>query len=115
MASLKHPLAPSMRLAFLRAIRAIGKESENEQDDYSGKTLSQIMRIEIGKHGLLAVMGAMSKYVEREGSVKVTGTVAHDHRHGAVSDTSAFLAGVLGSGSDNAPTEPGEERPILPH
>ena len=42
-----------------------------------------------------------------------TGTVAH--QHGAVSDTSAFLAGVLGAGQTDSPAEPGEERPILPH
>lgn len=66
----KHPVAPTLRGAFLKALDIKGKES--------GKTLPEIMYELIESEGMLAVMDRVAKFQERVSAVdhNVTGEVS---------------------------------------
>jgi len=61
--SAKHPVAPTIRRAFLRALGII----ENE----GGLTFSEMMRDAIREHGLLTVMDKVARYRERTNDVNL--------------------------------------------
>jgi len=59
--SATHYVAPTVRAAFLRALDLIEAEK--------GLTFSELIKAEIEKNGLLAVMDRVGKYMERTSSV----------------------------------------------
>jgi len=68
----KHPVAPTIRGAFLRALDII--------KDKRDKTFSQLLADEIEVHGLLVVMERVGRFQERVSANTVThdGTVKHE-------------------------------------
>jgi len=45
----------------------------------------------------------------------VTGKVKHDHTHEGVSETDAFIGGIIAAGEEAPSEESSEVRPLLPH
>lgn len=74
----KHPVAPTMRYAFLKALDIKGEKE--------GKTLPEIMYELIKQEGLLAVMDRVSRFQEKQADLNVNHT-------GEVTS----LVGVLGA------------------
>ena len=60
----KHPVAPTIRGAFLRALDIIEEEE--------GLTFSQLIHREIKEHGILVVMDKVARYTERTSDVNLS-------------------------------------------
>ena len=98
MASVVHPVAPTVRSNFLKALDIKAKAE--------GKTLPELMVALIEQEGLLAVMNVVAKYQERTGEINL-------NHSGEITSLASVLTGIAtGAGHD---TEV-EERPgILRH
>ena len=105
MASLKHPVAPTIRGAFLKGVGIVA--------DKRNLTFSELMAEEIEEHGLLQVLQTVSKFQERVGTINTNVTATH--QHSGIPDTAGFLAEVISGGQVSSSEVAGEERPILPH
>ncbi len=95
--TVKHPVAPTLRGAFLKALELKGNKS--------GKTLPEIMLELIETEGLLAVMDRVAKFQERTGTLDV-------NHSGEVTSLVSVLTGLTqGSGHDSEmASEPGSVR-----
>ena len=101
----KHPLAPTIRGAFLKAVDIVA--------DKRNKTFSELMAAEIEEHGLLVVMEKVAKYQERIGTLNTNVTATHEHT--GIPATADFLAEAAGMGQVPSPEVVEQERSILPH
>ena len=96
-----------MRGNFLKAL--------DIHTDKLGLTIPEIMAEAMEEHGFFYVLDRMTKFIEHSSTVKVDGRVKHEHTHGRLSETDAFLEGVFARREEDAPEESSEERPLLPH
>ena len=92
-----HDIAPTIRGAFIRA----AKRLEND-----GKPLSDILYDSL-KEKPLETLNAISRFIIRESTV--TGNVKHDHKHThePISESSEWIAGLLGTTKSSAIKKPG--------
>ena len=61
----------------------------------------------------LAYVTLVASLIPKEGHV--TGKIEHEHTHGRLSETDAFLEGVLARREEDTSEESIEARPLLPH
>lgn len=96
-AAVKHPVAPTMRYAFLKALDIIGQKE--------GKTLPEIVVSlmydgdgNFSPSAALAVMDRVAKFAERTGDVNVT-------HSGEVTSLVSVLTGITQSAGHDTPVE----------
>ena len=95
--TVRHPVAPTLRGAFLKALELKGGKS--------GMTLAEIILELIETEGMLAVMDRVAKFQERVGTLDV-------QHSGEVTSLVSVLTGLApGTGHDTAvESEPGSVR-----